>query len=108
MSFNSSKPISAWGPSHDTFRDHMIGVLLQPSLSATNHDGTPCSSASAFLLQTLPQSRIMVGFGNNALPRMERMLSPGGSGDCEIAHAHIYPNHVGMAFGWRIGYFHVQ
>ncbi len=53
---------------HDTFRDHMIGILLQPSLSPANGDQAPCSRASAFLLQTLPQSRIMVGFGDDLLP----------------------------------------
>lgn len=38
---------------HDAFGDHMIGVLLQPSLPSTNHDQSPGRRTGAFLLKTL-------------------------------------------------------
>ena len=68
----------------------MIGILLQPSLSSTYCDGSPCSRTSAFLLQMLSQSRIMVGFGDDTLCRNGRNMPLGGRGDCQIAHAYIY------------------
>ena len=53
---------------YDAFGDDMIGVLLQPSLSSANGDQSSCGGASAFFLQTLSQSRIMIGFGDNRFP----------------------------------------
>src|SRR5262249_44440614 len=92
----------------DAFGDRVIGILLQPSLSPTQHDGSSCGGASAFLLQTLPQSRIMVGFRNLAFPRMKGMSSSGGSGDCQVAHPYIHPCHTGMRFRSRICYLKFQ
>src|SRR5438132_2448578 len=44
----------------DAFGDHMIGLLLQQSLSPTNHDARLCSSASAFPLPTFLPSAILM------------------------------------------------
>src|SRR6266700_1500934 len=88
--------------SHDAFRDHMIGVLLQPSLSPGDHHQTAGSRASAFLLKTLSQSRIMVGFGNNLLSRVKRLLSAGGRCYCQVADTHIDPDNVRMRCGHRL------
>ena len=90
-----------WVLVYDAFGDHMIGVLLQPSLSSDKRDESPCCRTSAFLLQTLSQSRIMVGFLDNALSRMEGTFSPGGRGHSQIAHAYINTCHTGMGlWGW--------
>src|SRR5258708_23822704 len=59
---------------YDAFRDHMIGILLQPSLSSRNEQQAAGSCTSAFLLPTLPQSRIMVGTRNHLLSRMKRVV----------------------------------
>jgi hypothetical protein len=59
----------------DPFGDLMIGVLLQPSLSPAQCHKATCCGASAFLLQTLSQSRIVVGSGNYPLTRMEGTVS---------------------------------
>ncbi len=40
---------AVWVLIYDAFGDHMIGVLLQPSLSSTNHRQTAGSGTSAFL-----------------------------------------------------------
>jgi len=72
--FQSNQTVRVSG--HDPFGDHMIGILLQPSLSPANHDQAPCRRASAFLLQTLPQSRIMVGFGDDLLVPEWKERSP--------------------------------
>ena len=77
--FQSNQTV--WVLFHDAPRDHMIGVLLQPSLSSANRHKTACCGASAFFLKTLSQSRVVVGFGNNGLPRMEGWLS-----SCGAAH----------------------
>ena len=61
----------------DAFRDHMIGVLLQPSLPSTDDDESPRCGTGAFFLKTLSQSRIIVRLGNDSLPRVEGTLSPG-------------------------------
>src|SRR2546429_7578242 len=60
---------------HDAFGDTMIGVLLQPSLSSRNDHQTAGSRTSAFLLQTLSQSRIMIGLGNDPFATMKRVVS---------------------------------
>src|SRR5713226_899445 len=49
--------------SDDALGDHMIGVGFQPSLSSTDDDGSSGSGTSAFLSQTLSQSRVMICFG---------------------------------------------
>src|SRR5215469_16154083 len=49
-----------WVSGHNALGDHMIGVLLQPSLSSADRHQATGSRTSAFLLQTLSQSRIMV------------------------------------------------
>ena len=52
---------------HDALGNDMIGVSFQPSLPSGNHAQATCGRTGAFLLQTLPQSRIMVGLGNKTL-----------------------------------------
>src|SRR5438045_9730085 len=86
----------------------MIGVSFRPSLSSANRHKTTGSGTSAFLLQTLPQSRIMVGFGNNLLPRVEGTISPGRTGYSQIANSHINPCYSGMGLGSGVCYFHLK
>src|SRR6266699_4272878 len=86
----------------------MIGILLQPSLPSTHRDESPYRGTGAFLLQTLSQTRIMVGFGNNALSRMKRTCSPGGRGDGQVAHTDIHPSHTGLGVGGGVRYFNFQ
>jgi len=81
---------AVWVSCHDAFGDHMIGVGFQPSLSSTDHHQTAGSRTSAFSLQTLPQSRIMVCFGNHLLSRMEGTISPGSCCYSQIAHTNIH------------------
>src|SRR2546429_4193384 len=75
---------------HDAFGDAMIGVLLQPSLSSRNDHQTAGRRTSAFLLQTLPQSRIMVGSGNYLLSRVERVVAACVARYSQIADTHIH------------------
>src|SRR5437764_1036270 len=93
---------------HDAFGDHMIGVLLQPSLSSTDRSQATGSRASAFHLQTLSQSRIMVGFGDYFLPNMERTVSPDGSGDGQIADPYINASYIRMGLRCRVCYLHLK
>ncbi len=81
---------------NDAFGDHMIGVLLQPSLSSTDHDESSRSGTSAFLLQTLSQSRVVVSFRDNALARMKGTIPLGGSRHGQVAYSHIHTRHTGM------------
>src|SRR2546421_9904511 len=56
-----------WILLHNALADHMIGILLQPSLSPANSNETPCCGTSAFSLKTLSESGVVIGFGNNGL-----------------------------------------
>src|SRR5256712_6354185 len=104
--FQSDKTM--WVSSHDAFGDHMIGVLLQPSLSsADRHQATGCG-ASAFFLKTLSQSRVMVGFRNNGFARMEGLLSTCGAADSQVANADIHTSYPCLGFRCGIGYLNFQ
>src|SRR5216683_7083349 len=87
-----------WVPVNDALADQMIGVLLQPSLSSTNHHQATGSRTSAFVLKTLSQSGIMVGFINHAFARVEGTRSLRARGDCQVAHAHIDTSHTRVGF----------
>jgi hypothetical protein len=87
---------------HDAGRDHMIGVGFQPSLSPAHRHQAAGRGASAFLLQTLSQSRVMVGGGDQALAGMEGRLSLRVAGHGQVADTHIYPDHARLRFGRRI------
>jgi len=89
---------------NDAFGNDMIGFGLQPSLSPGCHHQTAGRGASAFLLQALSQSRIMVGLGNNAVPRMKTRLSCGITGHGQIAHAHVYPDDGSQRRIGRVGH----
>ena len=52
---------------HDACGNDMIGVGFQPSLPSGDHAQAARSRPGAFLLQTLSQSRVMVGLGDNSL-----------------------------------------
>src|SRR5712692_1010780 len=79
---------------NDAFGDYMIGVLLQPSLSSAYHHQAMGSRASAFVLKTLPQSRIMISFGNHLFARIEGTISLRGGSHGKIAYPNIHPSHT--------------
>ncbi len=67
----------------DACGDRMIGVGFQPpirgaqpSLSSADRHQATGRGTSAFLLQTLPQSRVMIGFWHHLFARVESTLSP--------------------------------
>jgi len=88
---------AVWVLGHDALRDHMIGVLLQPSLPSTDGKESPRCGTGAFLLQTLSQSRVVVSFGNDSLPRMERMLCLRRRRYRQIANTDIHPSYTTMS-----------
>src|SRR6478672_2923705 len=45
---------------HDLPTDAVVALLLQPSLSSAHHDEASGGRASAFVLQALPQSGVVV------------------------------------------------
>ena len=92
----------------DAFGNDMMSILLQPSLSPADDDESSGGGASAFLLQTLPQSRIMVGFGDNGFARMERLFCLRGSGHGQVAAANIHANDTGMALWCGVSSLQLQ
>src|SRR5438105_1146408 len=74
---------------HNALTHHMVGVLLQPSLSPAHPYQTAGCRARAFVQKTLPESCRVVGFGNKRLPRMKRALSFRGTRHCQIAYPYI-------------------
>src|SRR6266487_3128355 len=87
---------TVWVLGHDTLRDFMIGVLLQPSLPSTDGKKPSGCGTGAFLLQTLSQSRVMVGFGNNGFSSVEGKITCGGRGHSQVTDTHINTYHTGM------------
>lgn len=59
---------------HNALTDDMMSVLLQPSLSPTDRYQSPGGRTSAFVLKTLSQSCILIGFGSDSLARVEALL----------------------------------
>src|SRR6266852_3594914 len=82
--------------------DQMVTILFQPSLSSTNHDEASCGGPSAFLLQPLHESRIVIGFGSYSLARIERCSMPRGSRDRQVTLSNIHPDNAALCFGCRI------
>ena len=91
-------------PGHDACGNDMIGVLLQPSLPSADDNESPRCRTGAFLLKTLPQSRVVVGFGDDAPARMETRLSPSIAGDRQVAHAHVHPDDTRLHRRQRVGH----
>jgi len=96
------KPNEAvWVLLNNVFTHHVIGVLLQPSLSSRYRGQTARGGMSAFLLQTLSQAGVVVGLRNNGLARIKGTLSFRGTADGQIADTHIHTSNTGMHFlGW--------
>jgi hypothetical protein len=93
---------------HDVCGDDMIGVGFQPSLPSSYLPQAARGRPGAFLLQTLSQSRVMVGFGDKALPAMETRPSPGITGDSQEADADVHPDDAGLRVGRRVGHLHLK
>src|SRR6266704_6245006 len=93
---------------HDAFGDVVVGVLLQPSLSSTDHHQTTGSRTSAFLLKTLSQSRIVVCFGHNVFAGMKRMVSPGASSHRQVANSHIHARDSRVGFRCWLYYLYLK
>src|SRR2546428_8419517 len=79
---------------HNALTHDMIGVLLQPSLSSTDGNEPSGCGASAFLLQTLAQSFVVVGLGNQAFARVKATIPLRGTRDSQGAAADIDPGAV--------------
>src|SRR5262249_60313323 len=78
-----------WVGVYNAPTDEVVALLLQPSLSPRDHDEAPCRRASAFLLQALPQSRIVVRFRTYRFAGKEGHLVLGVRCHRQIALAHI-------------------
>src|SRR5690242_13171731 len=89
----------------NAFRNTMIGVLLQPSLSSRNNHQTAGCRTSAFLLQALPQSRRMVRGCDDLLSRVEGMVPTSVAGYSQIANTHIHTSTTNLVLWIRIGGF---
>src|SRR5256886_925130 len=99
---------AVWVLGHDAVRDHMIGVLLQPSLPSTDGHESPRCGTGAFLLQTLSQSRVVVGFGNDSLPRMESMLCLRRRCYRQIANTDIHTSYTTMSVRCWLCYLYLK
>src|SRR6266566_3930439 len=90
------------------FTHDMVGVSFQPSLPSTDNHESPRRGTGAFLLKTLSQSCVMVGFGNDPFPGMKRLLAHGGSRYSKIADTHVYPDDRYMRGTRWLCYFYLQ
>src|SRR2546421_8424118 len=97
-----------WVSLHNPFTHNMIGVLLEPSLSPTDLYESTGRRASAFLLQTLPQSCIMMGLGDNGFTGMEGTLSFRRARYRQIAHAYVYTHNTRMPLWRRVSHLYLK
>jgi hypothetical protein len=93
---------------HNPLTHDMIGVRFQPSLPPGDSYQSSGRRTGAFLLQTLSQSRVVVGLGNDTLARMEGLPAPDGRCHRQVADAHIYPDNAGLGVGLGVRHFHFQ
>src|SRR5437899_4233691 len=56
---------------HDAAADGVVDRLFQPSLSPSNHDESSRGRTSAFVLQPLSQTCIVISFDSHLFPRIE-------------------------------------
>ncbi len=87
---------AVWVRLHNASTDEVIALLFQPSLSSTDDDKASCGGTSAFLLQALSQSRIVVSFGSDLFTGIERGIILWRGSHCQVALPDIYPNHRGV------------
>ena len=85
---------AVWVLGHDALTDLVVSILFQPSLSPANRNQATGSRTSAFLLQPLSQSRIVIGFGANGLAGIKGRLVGRGGCHRQIALPYINPYHV--------------
>src|SRR5437588_519251 len=93
---------------HNALTHHMVGVLLQPSLSPANAHQTAGSRTSAFLHQTLPESCIVVRSRNNGFTRMKRTLSLRGAGYGKVAYPYIDTDDLLVGFRCWVSYLNFK
>src|SRR5436190_6347509 len=79
------------------FRNRMVGIQLQPSLSSADRHKAAFGGTSAFSLKSLVQAGVVVGFGTDCLARIEGwlVLCSGGHGKIPLPDIHTY--HRGVA-----------
>src|SRR5207248_1644641 len=86
---------------NNAFRDCVIGLQLQPSLSSTNRYQAASSRTSAFALQAFSEPSIVICLGTNLLARIKEGLARCCGCNRQIALFHIYPDNVYIVFkGW--------
>src|SRR5947209_8186681 len=91
---------------HYLLTDDMIGILLQPSLSSPHLHQSSGRRTSAFALKTLPQSCIVIGFGNHGPARMKATYSFGRTRDRQVTYPHIDAHDLCLRLRCWVGHFH--
>src|SRR5258708_32688914 len=90
------------GVGHDNgFRDGVINLQFQPSLSSAERNLSPCCGASAFFLQAFTEPGVVVSTRPDAFSRIEPALVGKRSSRCQVALPDIYADNSGKRFrGW--------
>jgi len=84
---------------HNVAADGVVGRLFQPSLSPSNHDESSRGRTSAFMLQPLSQTRIMIRFGSHLFTGIEGSAIIQLGGDRQIALPYIHADHALLGSG---------
>ena len=87
---------AVWVRVHNAMTDLVVAILLQPSLSSTHDDQSSCRGTSAFFLQPVSQSRIVIGFGTCSLAGIELTVVLGIGTHSQVPLSDVNANHVGM------------
>src|SRR5260370_42473135 len=75
------------------FRDAVISLQFQPSLSSAERDLSPRCRTSAFLLQAFTEPGVVVSFRPDAFAGIEPASVGQRSRRCQVALPDIYPYH---------------
>jgi hypothetical protein len=97
------KPNDAgWVRGDDARSYGVIGLQLQPSLSPAYHLEAAGCGSSAFVLQSLTQSCVVIGFGSHSLARMKRCSGARVRRHGKVTLSHIDTYHVSIRPRQRI------
>src|SRR5712692_3278243 len=97
-----------WMRHDNRFRDAVISLQFQPSLSPTQGKHTPLCGASAFFLQAFLEPGVVVSFRPDAFAGIEPASVGQRGSRCQVTLPNIYPYHRRQHVGSWLRYLQFQ
>src|SRR5436309_2254965 len=99
---------AVWVHVHNTPTDQVVAILFQPSLSSADDHQSSLGGTTAFLLQPLSQSCIMVSFGSDLFARIERAIILGCRCHSQVALPYVHTHHAALRFRCQLSCLDLQ